>query len=132
MKEEWICTGVCCEECFKGVMKSMPEQVLDDGTVIHTSKCNTCENIEKWHNKPSQSSRRTGVMKCDKCSYEYFYCRLEENLEEMLELMSNWVYSTCPNCGIKGYQMRMIEHYGSLKHDHGHYGVHPITRIHRG
>jgi len=129
LQETWICAGVCCEKCFKGVMKSMPEQILEDGAVVHTSKCNVCSNIEKFESKPSQSVRRTGIMKCSKCGYEYFYIRLEANIEELFELWKH--YLACPNCDVEGYQMRLIEHYGPLKHEHGKYKRHPITQKHR-
>jgi len=128
-EEELEYVGVCCNKCFKGVMKSMPEQILEDDTVVHTAKCNVCGNIEKIESKPRQSVRRTGIKKCDKCGYEYFYNQPENTIEEILEWWKQ--YSICPNCGVEGYQMKLMEHYGLLKHEHGNYGMHPITRKHR-
>jgi len=138
MKEKLVSMGTLCHKCLEqdsltdeniGVMVNLPEEILTDGAVVYTSKCNICGYIEKFEIKPSQPSRRTGVHKCTKCGYEYFYCILASIVDEMVELWD--YYSQCPNCGIRGYQGIMIEHYGPLRHEHGKYGMHPITQKHR-
>jgi len=135
MKVELVLVGECCQKCRKGVMKNMPEEILEDGTVVYTAKCNACGHFEKFKSKPSQSVRRTGTNKCNKCGYEYFYVSTKEfkgfppNLKDFLDEVE--LFRICPSCSVRGYQMRMMESYGPLKHEHGHYGNHPITRKHR-
>jgi len=129
MEESLVFTGVLCEKCMNGVMKTMPEEILEDGTVVHRSKCNVCEYLESFVSKPRQCTRKTGISRCGKCGYKYYYNRLESNIEELFELWEQ--YLICPNCNIYGYQERLIESYGPLKHEHGKYKSHPITQKHR-
>jgi len=116
---------------MKGLMKTLPEKILEDGTVIHTYECNACGYAQTIRHEPRQSVRQTGINRCDKCGYEYFYCRLENDLEELMELIEHLTYLTCPNCDVQGFQERLMESYSPLKHEHGKYRMHPITQKHR-
>jgi len=122
--------GICCNTCDNGIMKSLPEKILENGTVLHSGKCNSCGKIEKIGTKPWQTSRYTGVIRCDQCGYEYYYISLTEEMEEFLNEVS--CFYVCPNCEINGFQTKVTEQYSPLKHRHGKYGIHPITQKHRG
>jgi hypothetical protein len=127
-KKNMTFCGVCCEKCMDGIMKSMPEIVLEDGTVVHSAKCNNCDHIEEYYIEPKRSTRSTGVTRCNKCGFEYFYINTRVNLKDIIDFLE--VSLQCPSCGIKGFQEKLTEEYGELKHKHGSYGMHSITRKH--
>jgi hypothetical protein len=130
---EWKYIGDCCIECSGGIMRSMPEEVLKDGSVEHSRKCDKCGRKEEFKSEPWRSRRYTDITRCDKCGYEYFY-------ETIFDPVSNKslgqlfvkpeYFSLCPSCGVEGFQKDFIE-FGPLKHEHGNYGRHPVTRKHR-
>lgn len=127
--KDWKYVGNLCMECGRGLMKDMVEVILEDGTVVYSSKCNNCGNIEKSHIRPERSKRRTGLTRCEICGFEYFYSYMRGSAAEMIDFMQ--IRCQCPNCLVKGRQVRVFEEYGELKHEHGNYKMHPITRKHR-
>lgn len=118
-----------CDKCSLGIREMLPKEILDDGTVSIRSKCNSCGDVQSFSFKPKRSGRHTGISKCIKCDYEYFYAAVEGFQLGLLGLYER--YDTCPNCDVIGHQMEMMEYYGPLKHEHGTFGSHPISRKHR-
>jgi len=115
-KEDLVFVGDRCNTCKEGHMRYLPEEVLNDGTVVNTARCNHCGNIEELTWEPFRSTRYTGVSRCEKCLYEYYYVSIAD-MDDFLEEIEQ--FCICPNCGVSGYQEKITEKYGVLKHKHG-------------
>ena len=116
-----------CMKCLKGTYQKLPEEILSDGSVVLGGKCDNCGNIEQYQFRPNRSIRYTGIIQCEKCGYEYFYCT--EMVEDIFDIFE--IKTICPSCDVIGYQKSLTEEYGELKHKHGKYGEHPVIRKHR-
>lgn len=160
-KKVAVLSSISCNECMDNIsqpeLMKMSEEELDEKIGRNTEfeeqilkngsvKCIqhfSCGHKEIWYKNAEIRTRdeQTGIVKCEKCGFEYFLTSLPDKYA-----FNRWcfdhgyppynvfetVFLHCPNCNAPfSCQKNILTYSKVLMHNHGKYGWHPITRKHK-